>query len=109
MLAVLGVSLLCLAALWFAAILPIYRRPAPPRWANVPLVAELMTVGILSVGVFGLAFLVQFALTADLRHLGLVAGLVDVALIVAVLAIAALLWRRLRTAHDVPGGTTPAA
>lgn len=109
MLAVLGVALLCLAALWFAAILPVYRRPVPPRWATLPLIAELMTVGILSVGVFGLAFLVQFALSADLRRLGLADGLLDGVLILAVLALATLLWRRLRARGLHPPGATPAA
>ncbi len=103
--AVLGVTLLSLAVIWFAAILPVYRRPAPPRWATMPLIAELMTVGILGVGVFGVAFLIEFAVTADLRGFSLVDG----ALILAVLAIAVVLWRRMRGTPSAPTGAAPAA
>jgi ABC-type phosphate transport system permease subunit len=101
--AVLGVSLLSLAALWFAAILPVYRRPAPPRWATIALVAELMTVGILSVGVFGLAFLVQFALTAATQGFSLLDG----ALVLAVVVGAGLLWRRLPARRHVTAARGP--
>ena len=90
MTAVLGLSLLCLAVLWFAAIMALLRRPVPPRWTQVDLIAELMTVAILATGVFGVGMLFEFAATGGLQRL----SLVEHALLLAVAAAAALLgWR----------------
>ena len=100
--AVLGVVLLCVAALWFAALLSAYRRPVRPRWARIEFIAELMTVGVLGIGAFGVAFLIQFALTAGAGGFGVWDGV----LIVAVLAATALLWRR---ASPRPGGAADTA
>jgi hypothetical protein len=90
MTAVLGLSLLCLAVLWFAAIMSVLRRPKPPRWTRIELTAELMIVAILAVGVFGVGFLFDFAATGGLQRL----TLVEDALLLAVAAGAVLLgWR----------------
>jgi hypothetical protein len=103
--AALGISLLCVAALWFAALLSVYRRPVPPRWARSGFVAELMTVGVLGVGVFGVAFLIQFALTAGAGGFGVWDGV----LIIAALAGTVLLWRRVtgRPRSAAGGAVTP--
>ena len=108
--AVLGVVFLCVAWLGLNAALALYRRPVPPRWATASLAAELITVGILGIGVFGFALLVELAVTADYGSIGVLEGV----LIVAALAATVFLTRRprrSRTAGDIaaPGASGPTA
>jgi hypothetical protein len=102
--AVLGVSLLCLAALGLRAAVSVYRRPAPPRWATVSLISELITVGILAVGVFGVAFVVQFVARDGIGGIGRLEGV----LVLAALAVTVFLWR-LPRARGAAAGVPPAS
>jgi hypothetical protein len=87
-----GGFLVCVALLTLGVVAPIFRSANPPRWATRGWVGEVVTLAIVCTLALGLGYLGAGAIEAfqtgpDYRDLGLLAGVVFVAVV---------LWRSWR-------------
>jgi hypothetical protein len=102
----LGILLLGAAVLALMVLTPVLRRPVPPRWTTMSLVAELITVGIVA----GLALggILTGVGVIDLMQHGI--GLVHLALFIGASVLLAVVWRWVRgrpSAGPGAGGQLP--
>lgn len=83
----LGGLLTCAAILILAAVAPVFRRDNPPRWATYGWVGEVVTLAIVCTLALGLGYLGAGTINAfqtgpDYLDLGLLAGVVLVAVVI---------------------------
>jgi choline-glycine betaine transporter len=88
---VLGGLLSCAAVLAIAVFALIFRNPNPPRWTTYSWAGELSAVALVCVLAVGVGYLSSGAISAYQQGL----SLVDLALLAVVLAVAAVVWRKL--------------
>ena len=102
----LGILSFGAAVLALMVLAPILRRPVPPRWTNLNLLAELITVAIVAGLAFGLVL--TGAGVVDLVEHGI--GLVHLAMFGAVVVLLVIAWRWVRgrpAAGPGAGGQLP--
>ena len=80
-----------IALLTLAAVAPVFRSDDPPRWATYGWVGELVTLAIVCTMALGLGYLGAGAI--DAYQTG--ADYLDLGLLVVVLLVSVVLWRRL--------------
>ena len=86
-----GGSLVCGALLAFAALILVFRRPAPPRWTTWYGVEEVVSLALVSLLTFGIGYLGAGGIDAYEQGI----ELIDLVLLVVVLVGTAVVWRRL--------------
>lgn len=90
--AVVGTLLIVVAALGFAVVMLVSRRPNPAAWSQHTLTHEIASISIVSLGGFGVAFVIQSI--SDLQQKPLTAT--HVITIALMLAVFAAVWVRLK-------------
>jgi len=92
MYAVVGTLFLALGVLVFSIVMLASRKPNPPAWTTYTLTHEVVAIGSVSLGGFGIAFVAESA--ASLKQQPLTT--IHFMLIASILVVFAFVWMRLK-------------